>query len=151
MPHFMIVSSPYYEEIANHLLDGTKAYLDERHATYEVFNVPGALEIPLAIKLGAMREEGRGTDMQKFDGFIALGCVIRGETSHYDIVCGESARGLTQLSLDYNIPIGNGILTCDTKDQAVTRADPNQKNKGADAASAAYELYKLKRDFKILD
>ncbi|MGH1455498.1 MAG: 6,7-dimethyl-8-ribityllumazine synthase [Alphaproteobacteria bacterium] len=151
MPHFMIVTSPYYEEISTYLLEGVTAFLSEKRATYEVFEVPGALEIPLTIKLGIMREESRGTSTRNFDGFIALGCVIRGETSHYDIVCGESARGLSQLSLDYNVPIGNGILTCDTKDQAIKRADPKQKNKGRDAASAAYELYEIKRDFKIID
>lgn len=151
MPHFMIVTSPYYEDISTYLMEGAKAYLDEKRVTYEIFEVPGALEIPLAIKFGLMREESRDSSTRKFDGFIALGCVIRGETSHYDIVCNESARGLSQLSLDYNVPVGNGILTCDEAGQAVVRADPQQKNKGRDAADAAYKLFKIKRDFQIID
>ncbi len=146
MPHVMIAVSPYYTEVANHLLDGTKAALKDRKCTYETFEVPGALELPLAIKLGASRKEGRGTDGRKFDAFIAIGCVIRGETSHYDIVCEESARGLSRLALDYNLPIGNAILTCDTMEQAVVRADPAQKNKGKDAVDAALGLFDLSRE-----
>ena len=143
MPHVMIVVSPYYENVSSHLLEGAKQVLKEQRATHEEFEVTGALEIPLAIKLGASRKEGRGTESRKFDAYIALGCVIRGETSHYDIVSGESAHGLSRLALEYNLPIGNGILTCDTLDQAMERADPAQKNKGADAAHAALSLFKL--------
>lgn len=151
MPHFMIVTSPYYKDVSDFLLEGVKKYLDEKHVTYEVIEVPGALEIPLAIKLGILRKESRGTSTRNFDGFIALGCIIRGETAHYDIVCNESARGLSTLSIDYNEPIGNAILTCENKEQAVVRADPAQKNKGQDAAAAAYRMYELKRDFQITD
>ncbi|PCJ02786.1 MAG: 6,7-dimethyl-8-ribityllumazine synthase [Alphaproteobacteria bacterium] len=145
MPHIMIVVSPYYDEVAEHLLTGAKAALDEAHATYEVFDVAGAFEIPTAIKMGSLREEKRSTDHREFDGFLALGCVIRGETAHYDIVSNESARGLTQLSLDYNLLIGNAILTCDTHEQAVIRANPAEKNKGADAVAAVLSLLNLKR------
>ncbi|MGH1375991.1 MAG: 6,7-dimethyl-8-ribityllumazine synthase [Alphaproteobacteria bacterium] len=149
MPHFLIVTSPYYEEVSTNLLDGTKAFLDEKRASYEIVEVPGALEIPLAIKYGALRAQSRGVDTRGFDAYIALGCVIRGETSHYDIVCNESARGLSELSLSYNLPIGNGILTCDTMDQAIVRSDPAQKNKGKDAASAAWSLFEMKRKWRI--
>ncbi len=137
MSHCMIVLSPYYEHVSAHLLAGAQKALDDSNISYDIIRVPGALEIPLAIKLGI--------ESKKFELFIALGCVIRGETSHYDIVCNESASGLSRLALDYNAPIGNGILTCDTMDQAITRADPKQKNKGADAANAAISLLELKK------
>ena len=145
MPHIMIAIAPYYEEIAGHLLDGAKAALDEKRATYEIYDVSGALEIPMAIKYGIMREESRSTKHWKFDGFVALGCVLRGETSHYDIVCETSAQALSQLSLEYNVPIGNGILTCDTRAQATERADPAQKNRGADAVHAVFSLLDVQR------
>lgn len=143
MPHVMIVVSPYYEEIAAHLLEGAKAVLEEKHCTYEVFEVPGALEIPLALQYGVQREEGRGAGKLKFDAFVALGCVIRGQTSHYDIVCNESASGLSRVSMDYSVPIGNGILTCDSRQQALERAHPDKMNKGGVAAEAAIELLEL--------
>jgi 6,7-dimethyl-8-ribityllumazine synthase len=139
----MIVVSPYYEEIAAHLLEGAKAVLEEKHCTYEVFEVPGALEIPLALQYGVQREEGRGAGKLKFDAFVALGCVIRGQTSHYDIVCNESASGLSRVSMDYSVPIGNGILTCDSRQQALERAHPDKMNKGGVAAEAAIELLEL--------
>ncbi|PCJ99838.1 MAG: 6,7-dimethyl-8-ribityllumazine synthase [Zetaproteobacteria bacterium] len=141
----MIVVSPYYNEVAEGLLSGAKAALDAAHVTYETFEVAGAFEISAAIKLGSQREEKRGTDHRKFDGYIALGCVIRGETAHYDIVCNESARGLTQLALEYDLIIGNAILTCDTHEQAMIRANPAQKNKGGDAVAAVLSLLNLKR------
>ena len=143
MPHIMIVVAPFYEDIAAHLLEGAKAALEEKHCTYEVFEVPGALEIPLAIQYGAKRKEKRGPGKLKFDAFVALGCVIRGQTSHYDIVCNESASGLTRVSLEYNVPIGNGIMTCDSREQAIERAHPDKKNKGAAAVCAALELFNL--------
>lgn len=137
MPHIMIVQSPYYKDVSKHLLDGACVALDEGEASYEIFEVSGALEIPLAIKTGI--------DSKKFDGYIALGCVIRGETSHYDIVCNESARGISELALAHNVPIGNAILTCDTLGQAIVRADPEQKNKGADAVKAVFCLLDIKK------
>lgn len=143
MPHIMIVTSPYYSDIAAFLMEGTTSALDQLDATYEVVEAAGALEIPLTIKLGMERSDN------PFDGYIALGCVIRGETSHYDIVCNESARGLSDLSLQYNVPIGNAILTCDSMAQAIMRADPAQKNKGADAVKAVMMLLDVKKQFKI--
>ena len=143
MPHIMIIVSPYYEEISAHLLDGAKAVLEEKDCSYEVMEVPGSLEIPLAVQYGAQRKEGRGVGKLNIDAFIALGCVIRGETSHYDIVCNESASGLTRVSLDHSVPVGNGILTCENREQAMQRARPDKKNKGADAANAAIEMYEL--------
>lgn len=133
----MIVQSPYYEEIAGNLLKGAIEALDKVGATCEIFQVAGALEIPSAIMMGA--------DSNKFGAYLALGCVIRGETSHYDIVCNESARGLMDLALSKELMIGNAILTCDTMKQAIVRADPKQKNKGADAVAAILSLYNVRK------
>jgi len=140
MPHILIVTSPYYEDVADLLMLGTRTALEEQSATFDVVTVTGALEIPLAIKLGV--------DSNKYDGAIALGCVIRGETSHYDIVCNESACGITNIALDHNFPIGNAILTCDTMEQAIHRAGPTEKNKGADAVAAIFSLIDIKNQFQ---
>lgn len=139
--HIMIVEAGFYEDIADMLMTGAVAALDEVGATYERFAVPGALEIPAAIK--------QGYDSQKFDGYVALGCVIRGETSHYDVVAGESSRGLTDLALTHSLAIGNGILTCDTGEQARRRADPAQKNKGKDAVTAVLSILEIKEQLGI--
>ncbi len=144
MPHYMIVEARYYEDISDLLLKGAIKALEEKRNTYEVFQVPGALEIPLAVRLGMMRPEGRGTKGRRFDGFVALGCVLRGETTHYDIVSNESARGLSNVALEYEMPVGNGILTCETKEQALERADPQKLDKGGEAAKAAMALFELK-------
>lgn len=135
----LIVEAPYYTEVSDNLAAGAIAVLDEHNASYERIEVPGALEIPLAIKLA--HESGQ------YDGFLALGCVIRGETTHYDIVCNESCRGLTILGLKHNIAIGNGILTCENMQQALERARPDKKNKGRDVAQAALRLIELKAKF----
>ena len=149
MAHIMIVEAPYYKDISELLLQGACETLSDSRCTYEVFQVPGALEIPLAIKMGILKPEGHGPEHRQFDGFIALGCVIRGETSHYDIVTNESAHGLTKLSLLYSKPIGNGILTCDTKEQALARANPSQKDKGGEAAKAVLSLVELRKKMGI--
>lgn len=137
----LIVEAPYYKEIAENIAKGAIAELEAHKADYERLEVPGALEIPLAIKLA---HESGG-----YDGFVALGCVIRGETTHYDIVCNESCRGLTILGLEHNIAIGNGILTCENKEQALERARPDRKNKGRDVAQAALRMIELKKKFGI--
>ena len=138
----LIVESRYYEEIAAMLLDGATRALDAASSAYEVITVPGALEIPqaIAIVLDAERET--------YAGVVALGCVIRGETSHYDIVAGESARALMDIGLARGIPVGNGILTVDTIDQARKRAAPDKGDKGGTAAAAALALVRLKRRLK---
>ncbi len=135
--HVLIAEGRFYEDIAEELVKGTEAVLDENGATFERIAVPGAFEIPAAIALAA--ETGR------FDGFIALGCVIRGETTHYDYVCGESARGLMDLSVKRRLAIGYGILTTETHDQALERARVDRKNKGADAARACLAMVSLRR------
>lgn len=140
---FLIIESPYYTQICDALVDGATAYLREQGASFERIAVPGALEIPLAIKIA------HESSKVSYDGYIALGCVIRGETSHYDIVCNESAAGLSRLALDHSLAIGNGILTCDTMEQALVRALPDQKNKGKDAALAAYSLALYKKELDV--
>ncbi|MEM9779447.1 MAG: 6,7-dimethyl-8-ribityllumazine synthase, partial [Pseudomonadota bacterium] len=132
----LIVRSPYYIEIAEQLVTGAKAACEGARAMYDVVDVPGALEIPQAIALA----KGH------YDGFVALGCIIRGETSHYDTVCNDSSRGLMELGLK-GLCVGNGILTVENVDQAVVRADSAGQNKGGGAAVAALTLIALKRRF----
>ncbi|MEM7189348.1 MAG: 6,7-dimethyl-8-ribityllumazine synthase, partial [Pseudomonadota bacterium] len=136
----LIVASPYYGKISNDLLTGARATLEAAGASHETVLVPGALEIPTAIRLAAKR----------YEGFVALGCVIRGETTHYETVCNDSSRGLTLLGLD-GLCIGNGILTCENMDQAAVRAAPDDQNKGGGAAAAALHLIALARRFKAAD
>ncbi len=134
----LIVLAPYYKDIADHLLLGAQAQLDAADVSYDVAEVPGALEIPTAIAIAHRHSN--------FDGYVALGCVIRGETTHYDTVCNDSARGLTMLGLS-GACIGNGILTVETHAQAAVRADPAGQNKGGGAAVAALHLIALTRRF----
>lgn len=137
-PKLLIVISPYYKQIADDLLAGAQAELAAAGAEVEVVEVPGALEIPSAIAL-AHRQA-------RFDGFVALGCVIRGETTHYETVCNDSSRGLTMLGLS-GAAIGSGILTVESKAQAEVRADPSGQNKGGGAAAAALHLIALNKRF----
>ena len=132
----LIVVAPYYKDIADDLVAGAKAVAAEAGAAVDLIEVPGALEVPSAIGL-AFR-------MSNYDGFVALGCVIRGETTHYDTVCNDSSRGLTLLGLQ-GVCIGNGILTVENRDQAVVRADPEGQDKGGGAAAAALHLVALSR------
>jgi 6,7-dimethyl-8-ribityllumazine synthase len=140
----LIVEARYYEDIADMLLRGAKRVLRDAQATFEVVTVPGALEIPGAIVIAL---DGAADREEPFDGVVALGCVIRGETSHYDIVAGESARGLMDIALSVNMPVGNGILTVDTDAQAKMRAKSGGEDKGGGAARAALTLVRLKRQF----
>ncbi len=136
MKKILVVSGNFYRELADELLKGAIAKLRSHAYEYDTIEVPGALEIPQAIRYGI--ESG------KYDGYIALGTVIRGETAHYDVVAGESSRALMDLALEHQAPIGNGILTVETRDQAWARASVDKKNKGADAANAAIALFELK-------
>jgi 6,7-dimethyl-8-ribityllumazine synthase len=138
----LIVDANFYEDLASELVRGAVAELEKMGISYERLSVPGALEIPSAISLVS-----QGNEAKLFAGYIALGCVIRGETSHYDIVCGESARGLSQLALDKNLAIGNGILTVDNWEQAWARASVLKKNKGRDAAIACLSLFEIKQRY----
>jgi 6,7-dimethyl-8-ribityllumazine synthase len=137
-PRVLIVAAPFYRAIADRLIAGARAALDAAGAAHDLVEVPGALEIPTAIGLAA-RSGG-------FDGFVALGCVIRGETTHYETVCNDSARGLTLLGLR-GLCIGNGVLTVENTAQAEARADPAGANKGGGAAEACLHLVALARRF----
>lgn len=142
-PHIMIVEGRFYEKISDDLIAGAIAAAGQACATYERFTVPGALEIPPAILLGSKKKTAPG-----FDAYVALGCVIRGETSHYETVCNESARGLMDLGVHEGLLIGNGILTCETMEQAMVRADPKNGDKGGDAVRAVLALLGVKRILK---
>lgn len=132
----LIVVSPYYKDIADNLVAGAKAIAAQAGATVDLVEVPGALEVPTAI---AMAER-----MAKYDGYVALGCVVRGETTHYETVCNDSSRALTLLGLQ-GACIGNGILTVENIAQAEVRADATGQNKGGGAAAAALHLIALAR------
>ena len=138
MAHFLLVEARFYAHLADLLLDGARGALEAEGHSHETVAVPGALEVPGAIALAA--ETGR------FDGFVALGTVIRGETYHFEIVAGESARALMALTLD-GLAIGNGILTVENEAQALARAAPQRKNKGGEAARAAMTMLALKGRF----
>ena len=147
-PHIMIVEARYYAHISDELLKVALAALEAAGATHERIAVPGAFEIPAAIRF-ATEAASRGHGGARFDGFVALGCVIRGETSHYDYVCQESARGLQDLALAHNLAIGFGILTVENEAQALARARTDKKNKGGEAARACLAMIDLKRRFGL--
>ncbi len=138
-PRLLIVIAPYYRDIADGLLTGAKNAITDAGAEFDVVEVPGALEVPTAIRLASTSE--------KYDGFVALGCVIRGETTHYETVCNDSSRALQMMGLQ-GFCIGNGILTVENPTQAEARADPKGQNKGGGAADAAMHLIALSRKFK---
>ena len=139
--NILIVEARFYEHISDGLLDGAKAALEKAGATSDRVAVPGALEIPAAVLFAAKASEGAG---KTYDGFVALGCVIRGETYHFEIVSNESARGLTDLALHHGLCIGNGILTVENEEQALVRAKRDGLDKGGDAARACLALIDLK-------
>jgi 6,7-dimethyl-8-ribityllumazine synthase len=137
----LIVEARFYSHIADLLLDGATAALEAAGAKFERVTVPGALEIPAAIKFAATAGEGAG---RSYDGYVALGCVIRGETYHFEVVSNESSRGLMDLAIHHNVCIGNGILTVYDEQQALERADPNRLDKGGDAARACLAMVDLR-------
>ena len=139
MKKILIVQATFYTHISQMLLAGATNKLAELGYKYEILTVPGALEIPAAIAIADTEK--------KYAGYVALGCVIRGETTHYDYVCGESARGLSELGYREKIAIGNGIITVENEAQALARADVTKKNKGGFAANAAVEMIKIKEQF----
>lgn len=141
-PNLLIVVAPYYKDIADQLVAGATAEIEAVGGTWEIAEVPGALEVPTAI--------GMADRTNTFDGYVALGCVIRGETTHYDTVCNDSSRALQLLGLQ-GLCIGNGILTVENRDQAVARAYVDQMNKGGGAAAAALHLIALARKWRGAD
>jgi 6,7-dimethyl-8-ribityllumazine synthase len=138
MAKILIVEARFYDHLNDLLIEGARAAIEAEGHAHELVTVPGALDLPAAISLAAAT--GR------YDGFVALGVVIRGETYHFEIVAGESARGIMALTLD-GLAIGNGILTVENEAQALTRARPDEKNKGGEAALAALALMKLQQRF----
>ena len=141
--HLLIIEARFYDDLSDALLDGAKAALDAAGATYDVVTVPGALEIPAVISfaLDSAEEGGR-----EYDGFVALGTVIRGETYHFEIVANESARGLMDVALQCGLPIANGILTTEDEAQALARLD-----KGAEAVRVAVEMGNLRARLRVRD
>jgi 6,7-dimethyl-8-ribityllumazine synthase len=144
----LIVEARFYEKIADELAAGAIAELEAQGATFERMTVPGALEIPLALAQ-AIKADLIGSDSvsSRFDGCVALGCVIRGETAHYDIVCTNANHWLMELATRHAIPLGNAILTVDTEAQALERARGGRKGKGADAVRACLALVAMERIF----
>lgn len=143
-PHLLVIEARFYDHIADALLSGAKGALDAAGASYDVVAVPGALEIPAAIGFALSGADAGG---KEYDGFVALGCVIRGETYHFEIVANESSRALMDLSVQEGLAIGNGILTVENEDQALERALKHRKNKGGAAADAALAMIALREKF----
>jgi 6,7-dimethyl-8-ribityllumazine synthase len=141
-PHLLLVEAPYYAHLAALLRDGAERAIAAAGATCEIVSVPGAFEIPPAIALTAKAAAGR------FDGFVALGCVIRGETTHYDHICAETARSLQDLAVRDGLAIGYGILTVENEAQALVRAAPDGRDKGGEAVRACLALAEVKRRFR---
>jgi 6,7-dimethyl-8-ribityllumazine synthase len=146
-PHIMIVEAPYYAHIAAALAKGALAVLDEAGATYQRFAVPGAFEIPAAIRIAAAAAERGGA---QFDGYVALGCVIRGETTHYQHVCEECARGVQTLAIEHRLAIGFGVLTVENEAQALARTRIGGRDKGGEAAQACLAMIALKRTLGLV-
>lgn len=140
MARFLIVEARFYDHLNDMLVEGARAALSAEGHEVEVLTVPGALEVPGAIALAS--------ESDQFDGYVGIGVVIRGETYHFEIVAGESARGIMALTMD-GMAIGNGIITVENEEQALERADPERKNKGGEAARAALALLKLQERFAV--
>lgn len=147
-PHVMLVEARFYDAITDELVRGAVGALEDAGATFERFAVPGAFEIPAAIQM-AVRARAFSTLTRRFDGYVALGCVIRGETTHYDYVCQESARALQDLAVRYTLALGYGILTVDNEAQAWERARVERRNKGGHAARTCLRMLELKRHFNL--
>ncbi len=147
MPKVLIVQAVFYDKISTLLLKGATEELDRQGYKYDVISVPGAFEIPAAISFAKDATNAFFKSYDKYEGYIALGCVIRGETTHYDYVCGESARGLNDLAFKEKLAIGYGIITTENETQALERADPSKKDKGGFAAHACIEMIKIKKKF----
>lgn len=146
-PHILIIEARFYADISDELLAGATAALAEAGARVDRHAVPGALEIPAALSF-VLEAAATGVG-PSYDGFVLLGCVIRGQTGHYDIVAGQSARAVMDLSVAHGLAVGNGILTVDTVEQARERAGVGRRNKGGAAARAALAMLELKRELGL--
>lgn len=147
-PRILIVEARFYDELADQLVKGAVQELTARGAGYKRVIVPGILEIPAVIRFAIRAMELRATDM-RYAGYVVLGCAIKGETDHYEHVCNEAMRGVQQLALDYSLAIGNGILTCQTWDQAVARSRVDEKNLGGKAAAACMRMIEIKKELGL--
>lgn len=146
MPHILIIDAPYYTHISKALVEGAEEVLKQQKASWDYLAVPGVLEVPAAISIAL---EGMSRGGTAYDGFITLGCVIRGETTHYDIVAFESARAIMDLTIAECLALGNGIQTVENEAQAVARANKDQMNKGGHAASAVLDMIKIRDKFIV--
>ncbi len=147
-PHILLVEARYYEDVSDELFKGVQAVLEANNATHERITVPGALEIPATIAF-ALKSLDYDPLRRRFDGYIALGCVIKGETQHDEIVGGESARALQDMALRYVLAIGNGILTVNNHEQAMARARVAEGNRGGHAAEACLRMIEIKQHFRL--
>ncbi len=147
-PRVLIVEARFYDDITDHLVKGAVQELTEHGVGYKRVIVPGALEIPAVIRFAIRAMELRAIE-ERYAGYVVLGCVIRGETDHYDQVCRESMRGVQDLILEYSLAVGHGILTCGTREQAVERARIDQKNLGGRAASACLSMMRIKKEIGL--
>ncbi|MDE2029425.1 MAG: 6,7-dimethyl-8-ribityllumazine synthase [Alphaproteobacteria bacterium] len=147
-PHVMIIEARFYTDVADLQLQGAKAVLERVGASMEIVTVPGSLEIPAAISF-AIKALDFDPMRRRPDGYIALGCVLKGGTMHDEIVAVESARGLQELALHNRVAVGNGILTCNSMEQALERADTARLDRGGEAAEAALRMIELKHHFRL--
>jgi 6,7-dimethyl-8-ribityllumazine synthase len=144
-----MVEARFYEDISDEMRCGAIAALEAAEASYESITVPGALEIPAAIRYAVEAKGGVSGEGRPIDGYVVLGCVIRGKTSHYDIVCGECSRGIMDLAQEFTLAVGFGLLTVENLDQAWARAAVDKGDQGARAARACLHMIRLKRDFQL--
>jgi 6,7-dimethyl-8-ribityllumazine synthase len=147
-PHILVVQSSFYDDVADLLQHGALDVLKQAEVTYEIVDVPGTLEIPSAIVYAV-----KGLDFdavrRRFDGYVALGCVLKGETIHHEVVAYESTRALQDVAMRYSLAIGNGILTCNTREQALMRAQPKGFDRGGAAAEACLRMLELKHLYRL--
>lgn len=147
-PRILIVEARYYDDITDMLVKGCVEELTSKGAGYKRIIVPGVLEVPAVIRFALRAMELRATEV-RFAGYVAIGCVVRGETDHYDHVCREGIGGLYDLAHQYSLAVGNGILTVNNREQALERADPGRRNAGGRAASACLRMIDVKREFGL--
>ncbi len=145
-PYILIIDARFYEDIADELVKGAIATVEASQASYTRVSVPGAFELPAAVRFAVRSMELVG-GRRRYDGYVLLGCVIKGETDHYEHVGREAIRGISDIAVQYSLAVGLGILTCNTREQAVTRAAANGANKGGAAAEAALHMIRVKRSF----
>lgn len=147
-PHIMVIEAPFYKDIIDELVKGALIVLNERGVSFERIQVPGALEIPTAITYGLKMKQYHPA-RRRFDGFVALGCIIKGETHHFDVVCDEANRGIYNLANQFGLAVGNGILTVYDEKQAWERARVSGMNKGGAAAETCLDMIQLKSKFGL--